>query len=73
MSRKHCIRTAIGRRSIRAPSLVGRVAVVLRHCFEAWRRVAADFASIVFPAPPRSFSTVQFSSKGAWRAPRFNY
>src|SRR3954469_24480975 len=71
MGRKHCIRAVIGRRSIRAPFLVGRAAAVLQHCFGAWRRVAANSAAIVFPVLPTTFSTVHFSSKGERRAPRF--
>lgn len=47
MSRQHCIRAAIGRRSVRAASSIGRAVTATGHRSEQWRRTAADFASVV--------------------------
>ena len=77
MSRKHCIRAAIGRRSTRAASSVGRVLTAIHYCSETWRSMTADLVSVVFVflVPPMMFATIPLliESKGERRAPRFNY
>jgi hypothetical protein len=77
MSRNHCVGAVIGRRSSRATSFMGRVITATAYCFEPWRRMAADFASVacIFLAPPTTFATVNYSiqTRGERLAPRFNY
>jgi len=76
MSRKHCIRAAIGRRLTRAASSIGRVFAAIQYCSETWRPMTADLASAVFVflVPPMTFATIPLliESKGERRAPRFD-
>jgi hypothetical protein len=76
MSRKNCIRAAVGRRSIGAPFSLERVLTACHYCFEPWRAMTPGLivaASVFFRSPmaPATIPLVN-ESKGERRAPRFN-
>ena len=83
MSRKRAadgrlgVHHAVGRRPIRAASLVRQLFSAVSDCFEPLRALAADFASIpsaccTRPAA-RAAITISIQAKGEGRASRFNY
>ena len=59
MSRKHCIRAAIGRLMTCALPSVERVTIV-QHCPEPWRAMAAQLDSVVsvLLGPPTTFAAI---------------
>ncbi|RTE88765.1 hypothetical protein [Bradyrhizobium sp. LVM 105] len=65
MSRKHCIRAAIGRRLTRAASSVERVTII-QHCSEPWRAMTAQLISVVsvFLGSPMTFATIPLLIEG---------
>ena len=72
-----CVHNAVGRRPIRAVSLVRQFFSAVSDCIEPLRALAADFASIPSACctrpTVRAAITISIQAKGERRAPRFNY